>query len=269
MTTGSYVNTAEGGPSGSTVTVANSGGTSGDPWSNVTISGAGFTYSTARAYQGSQSYRGVTNGPAVAGASPEGTGQWYMRTEDATSAGAPIHRLRFYIYMTAYPSQTVQFIQPIARDGTIAGYIYLAGDGRLQIVNQDEVVARSTTNAVPLNKWVRIETIWDPHTATTGVARCLYAIGDGPAVETIVDDVGKFGTATLRYFAFGKVGNNGTWAATHIDNVAGDYGTAPDNATFLGPSSLNRFKAGASSLDLRLGSTRPTAVWAGSTQLWP
>jgi hypothetical protein len=88
----SRVNSAEGGSNGTTVTIANSGGSSGNAWDHLGIPTGAFTFATAALQKGSLGYRmapgsATTLGPYVG---------WNL-------TGWPLFRGRFYIRFSARP----------------------------------------------------------------------------------------------------------------------------------------------------------------------
>lgn len=260
-----WANTADGGSSGSNVTTGNSGGGSGNAFSSVATDvypGYGGTasiqFSGTAARRGTLGYRCREFG---------GGSRVALTTGDL---GSPTYqRLRFYLKVVQLPTEAVALIQPITASGDNPGIIALDPDGVLAIHDYPDNIIGSMSNGLPLNTWLRIETIWDPSSSTSnGQVRLAYAIGDGAPVETLTKTGRNLGTdTTVSRFQIGKATYGGLWSEFHIDDIAADnLGT---NATFIGPTSLNKLQVGSTSVGLRVGTATPAAVYAGTTQLFP
>lgn len=252
-----YSNSAEGGTNGAAVTPANSGGASGQAWASVlTNNGGAVTYSTTGAYRGALGYRFGTPDQSQA----------HVSTLDF-SAG--YQRLRFYSRFTGYPSAPIQLVQLVDGTGDIPGFLALNQYGTLYFVDYNDNTPAQTTNGLPLNTWLRIEVIADPDTTNSGGRVSFgYALGDGSMVESFTRTGQALGYAgTLSHWNLGKVTLNGVMPTAYFDEVAWD--NAGTNSTFIGSSSAGRFKVGATTPSLRLGSTAVGAVYSGATQLYP
>lgn len=255
MTT--FANTAEGGTNGANVTVGNSGGASGNPFATVAVDAAVYaslgsvTYQSAAAYRGSLGYKIAVLNPGN-GDDPQ-CAAWV----ETTHTSASTMRLRFYMRALNYTTQPFQLALAQSTNGN-QSYLALDTDGRLFLADVFGNTVWQSTNGLPLNTWLRVELV-----LTSGQARACYALGDGAAVESAVKN-GTFG-GSLAYYMLGKVSHPGVWTA-HFDDLAAD---TTSTTAFIGPSSVGRLKVGASALDLRVGSATPSAVWAGTSQLWP
>lgn len=262
-----YANNAEGGTEGATVTTGNSGGASGTAWSSVvTDSGPEDTptivYARVAAYRGSLGYRVISSYATQVG----------LFTKAFT---AGYQRLRFYVRLSSYPTaepsglDVIQFVEVIDGTGGIPGYLYLDAAGRLLLIDANGNAVAQTTNGLPLRTWLRIELIVDPDTTGSGgKARFCYAVGDGSPVETIVKSGLNLGTAgTVSRFGLPKPGMTANLPELWLDEIA--YDSDGTNTTFIGPSSAGRFRVGATTPNLYLGSTAVGAVWCGTTQLYP
>jgi hypothetical protein len=218
------VNSAEGGTNGATVTTANSAGASGNAWSSVNIaSGTTLVFATAAAYKGSLGYR-MTQGT--------GTGVGANVRWDLT--GWLQARGRFYLRATAYPTQLtrVLLVNDTSFTNTMATVV-LNTAGKLLVRDSNSVLFTSTT-AIPLNTWVRVEWVVTPGTTSSnGVVRFAWASGDAAATETFASTSANTGTAGLGRMFLGK--NSGTWNTTlDVDDIAADDASA---TAFMGASS--------------------------------
>lgn len=254
-----WTNTAEGGTEGAAVTVANSGGASGDAFRLVSASSGGsVTYRAAAAYRG-------TRGIRISGPYPETA---YVSTGVLTAAAQ--QRLRFYMRLTTIdPTNGTgqntgqQLAQVVNAGGGLTGYIYLLTDLRLAFSNAAGTTVATTTNGLPTGTWLRVEAMWNPG---AGTASWGYGVGDGPLSESFTRTGLALGSTAPRYVNLGDVSINSTASVIDLDDLVTDDSTA---TSFIGPSSVNRFKVGSSSVSLRVGTTTPTAVWAGGVQIWP
>lgn len=199
-------NRAEGGTNATTVSTANSGGTSGDPFTTVSIGGAGtFTFDATRAYKGALSYKVVSDGAAV-------LGTWTLPTP------AKVPRLwgRLYFYATALPAANVGLVQ--LREGGAQGFrLTLNSSGQLEARNAANAVVATVAAAVALNQWVRIE-LRAHGDATAGEAEIrLY---NNPEAITPTASASATGVAMREQWDEIRVGNVGA-AYTHwIDNAS-------------------------------------------------
>ena len=259
----SWANIADGGTNGATVTVANSNdGTSGDAFDDVTIERTTtsapmptLTYSTSAARRGTLGYRFRATHTST---------RVYVTTGDL---GSPSYqRLRFYMRVTDYPGVAIQLATPLGPGGEM-GWLQMDASGTLTLRDKAEGVIATTTNGLSKNKWYRVEVIWNPgSTTSSGTVRLAYALEDGDAIQTIVKTGRNLGTNTVvDRFKLGKV-SGGVWDELQIDDIATDDAS---DSTFIGPASLNKVKVGSSNVSLRVGSSTPAAVYAGTTAIWP
>lgn len=256
---GTFSNTAEGGSEGAAVTTSNSGGASGDAWGYVgTDFSATITYRAAAAYRGTRGIRVRTNNYSD------------LAILSTASMGAGgFGRLRWYMKMNALPSEGIQLVQPYGLSGGIYGFVGLDEFGRLFLNDSFGDSYRFGTYGVPTNTWVRMEVNWDPSTSSSK-AKVGFAIGDSTSYVEVLSWTGMAAQSdtTLDHWQFGKLSYNGSWGDAYVDDVAADSGVG-SYSNFIGPSSQQRLKVGSTAVGLRYGSTTPTAVYAGSTQIWP
>jgi hypothetical protein len=201
--------TAEGGTDQTDVTVANSGGASGDAWEAVqTGTGAIKRYSVAHAHQGSFGIEFATGStattPSVGWTTKIGTQTeiWY----------------RCYIYFTANPAAAHRILH-VHSGGTQRCSVELETTGLLQMLDStgSTLAADRTTNAIALNAWNRVEfhAILD---ATVGQYEIrLYKTDPDAAIGSYDEQVSSAANKSL-----GGAGN--TWrfgvTGTPVANVA-------------------------------------------------
>jgi hypothetical protein len=143
-----FVNSAEGGSSGTTVTSVNSGGTSGTAFDSVGLgTGVTLTFDNTQAAHGSLSYKVTT--PSTAAAS-------YL----VWSSFGTVSQLwfRFYIYLTSNPATSFRVWEAVAT-GTLCGGIRVNTNGTLYAfdTNDSTIASTTTTNTLALNAWNRVE----------------------------------------------------------------------------------------------------------------
>jgi hypothetical protein len=139
-------NTAEGGTNGVTVTTGNSGGGSGDAFTDITIgTGYALIYDNAQAAHGSLAVK--MTGPA----SPSNITRFGWANSVTEVYG------RLYIYRTANPAGAALQCMTVDLSGTgSCGYMDINTTGNPRIF--DSALTSSTfTNAITLNAWNRIE----------------------------------------------------------------------------------------------------------------
>lgn len=146
VTTTMVFNTAEGGTNGTAVTVANSAGASGVPFTGVNIgTGAAFAYSTTRAYSGTKSYQLST-----------GTTATYIYATHSFPALDQVWARGFF-YFTANPPAMTLF-RFIGGSGTLLrGAVGIDATGHLRILNSVGSVISTMAATISLNQWVRVE----------------------------------------------------------------------------------------------------------------
>ncbi len=182
-------NNAAGGSDGTTVTTGNSGGTSGDAWSAVSIPTNGsLTYSNVQATGSSAlSYRHVY--PTTSGFAPNV--QW----QSAVVGTLTEFWGRIYTYRTSLNTVETQNIALISSTGSRRMQIVITTGGILRSVNSANAVVASSSVAVPLNEWIRVE--WHyVASATVGRAEVWYYHGHD--------------TAEIQALAVGTNANTGT-----------------------------------------------------------
>ncbi len=187
-------NTFEGGTNGVGVTLANSGGVSGNAWNDITIAGAGtFVYSNVGTAHGSLGGR-VT----VAGGTDRAR---VYHSFAATNTAAA----RFYIYLHSLPSASgtklfafadTAFSQKVVVGLTAANKIFYG------------TISTAFANSLTANTLYRVEvSVTKGTTISDGKVKIAYYLGDNASpVETAIENL-AFDTGTNQYIRtmFGAV----------------------------------------------------------------
>lgn len=154
-----YNNSAEGGTSGTTVTTANSGGSSGAAWDAVAIDPTDdFAFSNTHAAHGSLSYHVVIgNTPGVA------------TVEKDFPAATTTVAVRFYLYMTGTPNHNITVLY-LLNGSTVRSWISIDNARHLFLRDAGGSAVIVQTGVIPLNQWVRVEAQWPVLSSTVGQA---------------------------------------------------------------------------------------------------
>jgi RHS repeat-associated protein len=217
---GNLANSAEGGTNGTTVTVANSGGASGDPFSVVTRgTGAALTFATAAAEHGSLGYS-LT---ATSGTTTAVTWNGY----NATSAA-----VRFYYNPgSTLPSTTVRLLDVRNSTGT-AARVLMTSSNQLIVQNAAGTTLKTFPTTLSANTWYRIE-LGVSISATAATVNAAYYPGDSttPVDTAYSTSSANTGTANITTISIGDT-TSGTWAGTaYFDDLAAQ----PATTSYIGP----------------------------------
>jgi len=150
-------NTAEGGTNGVTVSAANSGGASGNPWNTVTATGT-LIYSNAQAMHGNLSYSIVTTTSASA---------FMFWNSTSITISTKVMYSRCYIYFAIEPPFTGRFMQFMNSSAQLIGGVGINVSNQLAIRNSVDAVIATSTTTVPTNAWFRVE-LYTFSSATVG-----------------------------------------------------------------------------------------------------
>ena len=191
------LNSFEGGTSGTTITTGNSGGASGNACDATTIgSGATLAFDNTHAAHGTLAMKVAT----VASAASHFDWTTSMGTQTTVW-------FRTYLYVTANPAAGIRFFRTLT-GSTLCGAVALATTGHLQAINSGGTSSGTTTNAISLNQWIRVEG-FITNSATVGqVGISLFNSPDSTtATETLTTAANlntnaqanayQFGTATV------------------------------------------------------------------------
>jgi hypothetical protein len=213
-------NTAEGGTNGTAVTTANSGGTSGDAWTDVKNT---WTFSNAQAASGTLSYQC---------SQVAGTGASVMW--DFSSAPLTTHYGRLYLYMTAFATQS----HPIFK-GLTAGFtsdswrVDLTASGQVRIRDGAGTALATSTQTITTGAWWRFEwkVVCSSGTGTTdGQITVNVYSGNSTTVSFSVSSTSaNTETTSMSYFQAGPALSSPTVPTMYYDELV------IDNASFPGP----------------------------------
>lgn len=211
-------NTFEGGTHNALITVANSGGGSGDAWDAVT--GSLLRYENTRSINGSMSM----------GVPTPGTATGYAKAVVATKTLAA----RFYVYLTEASTVDIDFLRFVS-DTTTRLSLRVQGTNRLRIRSGDPTGNTWTaTNPIPMNQWVRCEVRVKIGNSTSDseLHVAYYAGNDTTPIDSFSSTTQNLGTTNITEVDFGKTSAASYPASYWIDDTAWD-----DAATaFIGPS---------------------------------
>ncbi len=143
------INSAEGGTNGSTVSIGNSGGDSGDAWTAVTISGSGtLTYSNSFAAHGGLSYfvNTTTAGQCFA--------QWHSNT--FSQPGKTMYS-QCYVYFPSTPVTVSRFVQFANSSVQNCGGIGISSGNAFTLSDSASTVVATSSTTIPTNQWIRLE----------------------------------------------------------------------------------------------------------------
>lgn len=141
------LNSFEGGTNGTTISAANSGGSSGNAFDNVSVGlNATLTYDNAHAAHG-----GLAGKPATTSSSTTSIVVW------STSMGTKTQLwFRMYVYLTANPAAIIGIWRPL-NVATQCSMLEITTGGLLRWVNTSSATILTGAVAVPLNQWWRVE----------------------------------------------------------------------------------------------------------------
>lgn len=208
-------NNAEGGTLGATVTTANSGVPSGNPWDSVVIgTSASAVFDNTHVAHGGMAYKIATGATAT---------QVLLKWTE--TSGVPLVYFRLYIYMTSN-STAVRAVE--YRTGTGGGSagpsVLVTGTGALQLQDATFTTQITFTNHVPLNQWVRIEGFFTADPANGQMSASLFTSMDAliPA-ETHSGsgfNTSAAGTTVFTQFWFGQASSVANTPALWLDDLA-------------------------------------------------
>lgn len=206
------VNNFEGGTTGTTITTANSGGSSGNAFDVVTNSGTGAVdiYDTTLAAHGSVSCKVSTGTSAV-----QSLNRW------STSIGTvPQAWFRMYVYFTAFPAAVTRIMGYATTVGTTCGTIGIGTNGKVQFFNAGGSAVITTANTVPLNAWCRIEGLLIG-SATAGQMQLKFFTSMDAQVpaELLTSTATQNTTGSPGLFSFGVISNVANVAPFWMDAI--------------------------------------------------
>lgn len=211
-------NSFEGGSNGVTLTQGsggNTGGASGDFLDTVDATGT-VTFSTAQAAHGSVSMLVSTGVSALAYAG-------------YTLSSVTTDYMRCYIRLTALPG-VVQVLTRYLSGASQSLRVNVKSGGTLEVRDAGNSVVGTTTSAVSINAWWRLE-MFTTFSATVGaVVLRLYNTADGTSITDSLNLSGLTLTANATALRFGVGAAAASVPTTYYDDIA------VEGATFHGPA---------------------------------
>jgi hypothetical protein len=215
-------NSAEGGPSGTTVTVGNSGGGSGNAFDVVNVGpGATGIFDSTEAAHGGLSYGFATGSTAS-----------LARVQWTTSMGTQTHVwYRAYLYFNSYPAASVRVVNQ-DQGVTACAVVVVLPTGKLQVrTGTAGAQTLTSTTTIPLHQWFRIEgyTIGSP---TAGQVQLkLFKTDDSTTPDETDTSAPNINTNTaMNTYNFGVSTNTANVAEYWEDDIA------VSNVGYLGPA---------------------------------
>jgi hypothetical protein len=215
-------NNAEGGTSGTTVTVANSGGNSGNAFNTVSIgTGATAVFDGTEAAHGGLSYAFATGSTAAIARV-----QWTAAMGTQTQVW-----YRAYLYFNSDPAAAVRVLDQDQSHSASAVVVVLSS-GKLQVrTGAAGTQTLTTTNTIPLHQWFRIEG-YTIGSATAGQVQLeLFKIADSTTpdeTDTSASTINTYGA--MDTYNFGVSTNTANVAEYWEDDIA------VSNAGYIGPA---------------------------------
>jgi len=204
-------NTAEGGASGTSLTVANSGGASGNAFTVVSKgSGAALIFSNAAAAHGSLGY-------ALTGTSGTATLMGW------NGYSVPSMAIRFYYNPgTTLPNQVLR-LADIRNSTATAARVELSASNHIFIQNAAGTTVTTFPHALQANTWYRVE-LTISVSASTATIKAAYYLGTSttPVDTAYSTTTGNTGTANITQVSIGSAAS-ATWAGTSwFDDLAAE-----------------------------------------------
>jgi hypothetical protein len=223
-------NNFDGGPSGTTVTIANSGQVPGnnafDDVVGTGVSGALFRYSATPARPTAEFSVETKTGATSAG--PKAIWNTAMGLQTQIW-------YRFYFYYSTLPPAPGNWIWRAENSVVPASCAITGVDGAtltLYIANSTATVKTYSTAVVLQNTWMRVEGRVQFSTTTGNADLWFYQDADSDTVTDTVSVTGQnFGASSADYFEYGVTGNVANSPQTFFSGVAlsseGPIGPAP------------------------------------------
>jgi hypothetical protein len=219
-------NTQEGGTNTTTVSTANSGGTSGNAFN--TISGTPVFDNTAGQVEGTMGMKFAVGGTLAA---------LYVGWDSTTLTTAPTTVYgRCYYWSSIHPGSSLRLIE-FMNGATVLGYLGISNTvSKITWYNSANTAATATGSGFTLSTFYRIEFTFTVATTTTGSASAAFYPGDSttPVGVESTATAQNFGTLGVNTVRFGNTGANFTinssfWAGDLQLNTTGRPG--PQTAT--------------------------------------
>jgi hypothetical protein len=218
-----YLNNAEGGTHGTTVTVGNSGGASGNAWTAVAKGTSSvLEYSNAHPAHGSLSYH-------FSNASGDANYLTWVPPSDAT-ASVPVRK---YIYFAAWPAGD-EFIMQFRNTSTSVVTLSITSTGKLKVLNAVPAGVYTSTASLATGTLYRVEArVEKGVTTSNGEIDVAFYVGDSTTpVETPFSssamNTGLLDIASVRFGRSAAIAQ--AWECWMDDIALQTAGTA-----FIGP----------------------------------
>lgn len=221
-------NSAEGGTSGTTVTAGNSGGASGDAWDTVLSTSGTCAYDNTQAAHGALSLKQATAGTAAS---------IQMQWDTSIASVARVYGRVYY----RYSSTTLALDVCRVRSGLsnqVARLTVTATTGLLQLRNGANTTVATSTTALSINTWYRLEFDFRPGGAVTNSAS-IY-LGDSVVPLESISASSSYSTDTdCGQFHVGNLSSTANVGNRWFDDIAiSDQGwlgpAAPRSLSALG-----------------------------------
>jgi uncharacterized protein YjbI with pentapeptide repeats len=204
-------NSFEGQASGTAVSAANSGGSSGDAFDAVTIvSGGSAAFSNAQSMHGAQALSVSTGLTTTTGS---------FVTWSTSLGSVTTHFGRAYIRLTAAPATSDAIIEGMDST-TFAWAIQLTTSKTLAIQSSTFSTVHTMSTVLALNTWYRVE--WEiVNSATVGqVVLSLYLGDTGVAVESFTGSSNQNYLAATTSVNFGYINGHASQPQLFFDDIA-------------------------------------------------
>lgn len=213
-------NSAEGGTNGTTVTVANSGGASGDAVAQVT----NIVFDNTWAAHGLLSYRETPSTSSVL--------RWAIGSVTGVS-------IRTYVRLSA--TGTANLIRLSHNTDTTASVVLINTLNRLRLNAKSSTSLWAGSIDLPINQTIRVEVFYTQGTTTSnGQAKIAYYLGDSttPVEESPLITTANFG-GDIGPFTQVRIGSENTSVTqtTRHDDIA--INTGSDSNGYVGPYVAN------------------------------
>lgn len=205
-------NDFEEGSNGVTISAANSGGTGENAFDVVNIPATcAITYSNTHVHAGAMASSFTTGGTA---------GTPYLDWTTTIGTQTEIW-MRCYLYVTANPAATRQFMR--ANPGSGGGGVGINLNGKVVTLNNSNAVVATSTNAVNLNAWFRLELHLIQSSTTGTIEARLYNNADAEIAaytEQLSTANVNTGTAAYTNYLIGVLTSVANFGPVYVDDVA-------------------------------------------------
>lgn len=181
------------------------------------------TFSNARASHGTLSYA------IQAGSGSDSMVRWASFATQSMAA-------RFYIYFTALPSASTEFLQLSTHEGgtfEFAGRIAFGTTGLMLVFDNSGLIWTSAA-AVSINTWYRVELYCaiGPSSTTGTLQTAFYALDNLTAIDSFTTSTANTGTSqAIGVMRFGKVTSSAMTSVFYMDGLA----ARTQASGFIGP----------------------------------